>query len=72
MSHKRNFKKVVNILPPMYTSGRAGRVPCAGGCGNLVIKSSGECRKCRKARVRGGKRILAKLAKGNSHAKEED
>lgn len=71
MSHKKNFKKATNILKPMRTSGRAGRVPCAGGCGNLVIKEIGECRKCRKVRVRGGKRILAKLAKGNSHAKEE-
>ena len=72
MSHKRNFKKAVNIMRPMYTSGRAGRVPCAGGCGNLVIKTIGECRKCRKVRVRGGKRILAKLAKGNGNAKEEE
>lgn len=40
-------------------TGRRGRVKCAGGCGTMVIRSLGECRKCRKARRRDGlKHIL--------------
>jgi len=72
MSHKRKFKKATNILPASRVSGRTGRVRCAGGCGELVLLSAGECRKCRKARIRDGMRRLAKLAKGNGNAKEEE
>lgn len=41
-------------------TGRRGRVPCLGGCGTMVIPSLGECRKCRKARLRAGAKHVAK------------
>lgn len=33
---------------------RSFRVLCAMGCGKMVLRELGECRKCRKARLRMG------------------
>lgn len=49
---------------PISGSVRNLRVPCLGGCGELVLKKIGECRKCRRARVLQGKRRIVKLEKG--------
>ena len=73
MSHKKRTKHQVKVQAPVVVTGRiSGRVPCAGGCEELVLKSLGECRTCRRARTRAGMRVLAKLAKGSSYAKEEE
>ena len=42
---------------------RNGRVACAGGCGTRVLKALGECRKCRKARLRNGLKHILKMKK---------
>ena len=42
------------------------RIECAGGCGTMVLSELGECRKCRRARVRVGKKHMAKMLKGDS------
>ncbi len=43
------------------------RVQCIGdGCEVMVLKGQGECRDCRRARVRAGKKRIAKTLKGNS------
>ncbi len=64
---KKTTKRVPSgtrrILPPTAVSGRDGRVPCAGGCNTMVLKSIGECRKCRRTRLTTGKRIIAKITK---------
>lgn len=49
--------------PKPQPTGRHGRVPCLGGCGAMVIPSLGECRKCRKARLREGKKHVLRLRK---------
>ncbi len=73
MSHKKRVKNEIKVQAPVVVTGRiSGRVPCAGGCGKLVIQPLGECRTCRRARTRAGMRVLAKLAKGSSDAKEEE
>lgn len=74
MSHKKSTKHVAKVQAPVVVTGRiSGRVPCAGGCGELVLKPIGECRACRRARTRAGMRVLAKLAKGwLGYAKEEE
>lgn len=51
------------FIPSTVVSGRDGRVPCAGGCNTMVLKSIGECRKCRRLRLKTGKRIIAKITK---------
>lgn len=45
----------------------AVRVPCVGGCGSMVLKTIGECRKCRRSRVVAGKRRTTKILP-KSHA----
>ncbi len=66
-SGKKTKKRVPsvsrNFLPPTVVSGRDGRVPCAGGCKTMVLKSIGECRKCRRTRLKNGKRVIAKITK---------
>lgn len=52
-----------NLIPPTLASGRDGRVPCSGGCTTLVLRSIGECRKCRRLRLKNGKRVIAKITK---------
>ena len=37
------------------------RVECSGGCGAWVLKTQGECRKCRRARILAGNRHLRRL-----------
>lgn len=44
-------------------TGRNGRMDCAGGCGKKVLKALGECRKCRKARLRNGLKHILKMKK---------
>lgn len=74
MRHKKSTKHEVKVLAPVVVTGRiSGRVPCIGRCGKLVIGPLGECRTCRRARTRAGKRVLAKLAKGSvGYAKAEE
>lgn len=63
------------LLPPTLASGRDGRIPCAGGCGTMVIKEIGECRKCRRARMTKGRRIIVASIKAQqkklNHANQE-
>ena len=43
------------------------RVQCIGdGCEVMVLNGQGECRDCRRARIRAGKKRMAKNRKGNS------
>lgn len=44
-------------------TGRNGRVACAGGCGAKVLRAMGECRKCKKARLRNGLKHILKMKK---------
>ena len=44
-------------------TGRNGRVYCAGGCGTKVLKALGECRKCKKSRLRNGLKHILKMKK---------
>lgn len=60
---KRMPSRSNKFLPPTKVSGREGRIPCAGGCKAMVLKSSGECRKCRRLRLKNGKRVIAKITK---------
>lgn len=53
-------KKVYRKAQP---TGRNGRVACAGGCGTKVLRALGECRKCRKARLRTGLKHILKMKK---------
>ncbi len=52
-------QKKVRSVP----TGKYGRVACLGGCGLMVIPSMGECRKCRKARLRSGLKHILKMKK---------
>lgn len=52
-------QKKVRSVP----TGKYGRVACLGGCGTMVIPSMGECRKCRKARLRNGLKHILKVEK---------
>ncbi len=66
-SGKKTKKRVPSVsrkfLPPTVVSGRDGRIPCAGGCKTMVLRSIGECRKCRRIRLKNGKRVIAKITK---------
>lgn len=43
------------------------RIQCIGdNCEVMVLKGQGECRDCRRARIRAGKKRTAKLRKGDS------
>ena len=43
------------------------RVQCIGdGCEVMVLDGQGECRDCRRARIRAGKKHMAKMRKGDS------
>src|SRR5688500_3238436 len=39
------------------------RVECSGGCGALVLRKIGECRKCKKKRLHAGLKRIKKLEK---------
>ncbi len=52
-------QRVRKVVP----TGRNGRMACAGGCGKQVLKALGECRKCRKARLRSGLKHILKMKK---------
>lgn len=54
------LKKVLREITP---NGRNGRTACAGGCGKRVLKALGECRKCKKARLRNGLKHILKMKK---------
>ncbi len=49
-------------LQAMRVVNQTGKfTPCLGGCGRLVLTTQGECRRCRKHRVRAGlHRVLGK------------
>lgn len=42
------------------------RIECVSGCGTMVLDGQGECRDCRRSRIRAGKKRVAKMLKGNS------
>ena len=48
------------------------RRPCIGGCGRFVLKSLGaECRKCRKARLHKGARLLRNLRREDARKRRK-
>ena len=48
------------------------RKPCMGGCGTEVLVSLGaECRKCRRARLHKGARLLFKLRRETNMKRKE-
>ncbi len=50
-------------MPAIKAKRNGRRVPCAGGCGEMVLKTIGECRKCRRKRILKGRRRLYTLEK---------
>lgn len=42
----------------------SNRSACIWGCGRMVLKSNGECRKCRRQRLKDGRKKTAKASLG--------
>lgn len=55
---KKTARTIIKLPPLPKSHGK--RVACIGNCGALVTHAMGECRKCRKARLRNGLKIIKK------------
>ena len=60
---RQRMKNSMKVAQPIRVG---NRVSCIGNCGTLVLKGQGECRDCRRARVRAGKKRVAKMQRGDS------
>lgn len=60
-THKRPREAFKHVILSRDNQAIIRRVQCSGGCGTLVLASIGECRDCRRRRLRKGGRIIARL-----------
>ena len=66
MSITQALSKTRKLLPPLPKS-HGKRVQCSGRCKRMVTKEMGECRKCRRARIRVGLKFIKRSKKGLSN-----